>query len=398
MNLQLFSKIKIRTNFNLIFVFFIVFLFSNYVVLSQEKEFVVVLDAGHGGWEPGKVGLKKIKEKDITLKIVLELGKLLEKEENIKVVYTRKKDVYIGLKERGHIANKVDADLFVSIHCNSWTTNQPNGFETYVLGLHANKQNFEVAKAENSVILLEDNYKEKYKGFDPNSPESFIGLTLMQEEYLDQSIQLASIVQDNLVKDLGSKDRGVKQAGFMVLHQSYMPSILIESGFLTNSRDMALLNSESGQMKISNAIFKGVKTYIQQLTLNSVPDEKVVVNETENEPEKATENVTEAKNENEPVKVTENSVKDVYTGIEFKVQIASGSRKLETKSYNFKGLKNVERIKVGASYKYYLGNESSFSEIKKTQKLAISKGYTTAFVVAFKNGVKIPMPTILEKS
>ncbi len=379
MNSQLFYKIKVRTKFSLIFVFLIAFLFNNYSVIAQKSEFVVVLDAGHGGKDPGKVGYKKIKEKVIALNIVLGVGKLLEKEKNIKVIYTRKTDVLVGLWERGRIANKADADLFVSIHCNAHNS-QAYGSETWVLGTHANKQNFEVAKAENSVILLEENYKTNYKGFDPNSPESVIGLTLMQEEYLDQSIQLASIIQNGFTNGLKRKDRGVKQAGFVVLHQTYMPSVLIETGFLTNKKEGPYLNSSRGEQQFSESIYKGIVKYVRQLSLNTVSsDNDVVINEP-------------AKN------TTSTTSEELYNGVEFKVQIASGSRKLETKSYNFKGLKNIERIKVGKSYKYFLGKSSNYSEIKDLQKLARSKGYTSAFIVAYKNGKKISVETILKKS
>lgn len=379
MNSQLFCKIKITTKFSLFFVFFIAFLFNNYSIFAQKNEFVVVLDAGHGGKDPGKVGYKKIKEKEIALNIVLHVGKLLEKEKNIKVIYTRKTDVLVGLWERGGIANKADADLFVSVHCNAHNS-QAYGSETWVLGTHANKQNFEVAKAENLVILLEENYKMNYKGFDPSSPESVIGLTLMQEEYLDQSIQLASIIQNGFTSDLKRKNRGVKQAGFVVLYQTYMPSVLIETGFLTNKIEGPFLNSSIGQQKFSESIYKSIVKYVKQLSLNTVlVDNDDVINE--------------------PVKTTTSSVsKELYSGVEFKVQIASGSRKLETKSYNFKGLRNVERIKVGKSYKYYIGKTSNYSDIKDLQQFAKSNGYPTAFVVAFKNGKKISIETILQKS
>ena len=380
MNSLLFSKFKISTIFIRVFVLFGIILFNNNDILAQKSEFIVVLDAGHGGKDPGKVGYKSMKEKDIALKIVLEVGKMLEKSENIKVIYTRKTDVFIGLKDRGKIANKADADLFVSVHCNAHTSNA-YGAETWVLGTHANKQNFEVAKAENSVIELEDNYKVNYKGFDPNSPESIIGLTLMQEEYLDQSIQLASIIQNEFTTKLKRKDRGVKQAGFVVLHQTYMPSILIETGFITNSKEGLFLNSKLGQQKFSEAIYNGIKKYINELTLNTVKSNAIT------EVVSATTNSTEINNEVE-------NFKDVI----FKVQIASGSRKLETKSYNFKGLKNVDRVKVGNSYKYYLGNTSNYSEIEEFKKIAKSKGYKTAFIVAFKNGKKISVEEVLKKS
>ena len=375
-----FSKIKTSTKTKLLLVVFLTFFYNSFLVFSQQKIYTVVLDAGHGGGDPGKVGLKHTKEKDVTLKIVLQIGELLAAEKNIKVIYTRKKDVSVGLWERGRIANKADADLFVSVHCNSWHTKSPNGIETYVLGLHANARNFAVAKAENEVILLEDNHQEKYKGFDPKSPESVIGLTLMQEEYLDQSIQLAAIVQNNLVKDLRRRNRGVKQAGFVVLHQTYMPSILIETGFLTNPKDILQLNSKAGQLKTAEAIFKGIKTYIHQLTLNTVPTNVV------------------AEKPNSQKKSPKKTVINARENIKFKVQIASGARKLTVQSYNFKGLKGVERVKVGRGYKYYLGNTSSYTSIVKKLKKAKRKGYSSAFIVAFKNGKKVSVTAALKKS
>jgi N-acetylmuramoyl-L-alanine amidase len=216
-------------------VFLFGMLIGSFQHTQAQKKYTVVLDAGHGGKDPGKVGYKKIQEKDIVLDLVLKVGNILSKKSNIKVIYTREKDVFIGLSQRGRIANKANADLFVSIHCNAHHTDA-EGAETWVLGTHANSKNFEVAKIENSVILLEDNYKVDYKGFDPNSPESLIGLTLMQEEYLDQSIAMASLIQDEFTNELNRVNRGVKQAGFVVLHQTYMPSILIEAGFLPTKK------------------------------------------------------------------------------------------------------------------------------------------------------------------
>jgi len=378
MNLQLFSKIKITTKFSLILVFLIIFFSNSYTVFSQKKDFIVVLDAGHGGKDPGKVGYKKSIEKKIALNIVLQVGKLLEKQPGVKVVYTRKTDIFVDLWERGRIANKADANLFVSIHCNAHNS-QAYGTETWVLGTHANQQNFEVAKAENSVILLEDDYKINYKGFDPNSPESVIGLTLMQEEYLDQSIQLASLMQEGFTNGLKRRNRGVKQAGFVVLHQTYMPSILIETGFITNKIEGPYLNSKTGQQKFAESIYKNIFKYIQQLNLNTVLTDVV-------------------QNEIDIKKRTPKTVETTYKNVKFKVQIAAGSRKLETKSYNFKGLKNVERVKNGKTYRYYFGRTSDYSKIKELQKLAISKGYKSSFIVAFKNGKKIAIDNLLKKN
>ena len=272
----------------------LLFLFQ--VQIYGQTDFKVVLDAGHGGKDPGRPA-KNYSEKDIAFSIVLQLGKKLDAIDDIEVIYTRDKDVFVDLKERGRIANEADADLFVSVHCNAFHT-QADGTETYVLGLHANKQNFEVAKHENSVIFLEDNYEEKYEGFDPNSPEAVIGMTLMQEDFLDQSLFLASNIQNNFREDLKRTDRGVKQAGFVVLHQTYMPSVLIETGFITNNSEGAFLNSNSGQDKVSGAIFNAIKAYKKNL------DENLVIEE-------------------EPIAVVSAPSK-VYPGIDFKVHISSG--------------------------------------------------------------------------
>ena len=220
---------------HIIWIFFLLFMANSTALLYAQSNFKVVLDAGHGGKDPGKHS-GKYYEKDIALKIVLLLGTQLEKKDNIDVIYTRKEDVFVDLLERGDIANNADANLFVSIHCNAHNT-QAYGTETYALGVHANERNFEVAKQENAVIFLEDDYLDKYEGFDPNSPEAVIGLTLMQEEFLDQSLLVASYVQNNFRDHLNRTDRGVKQAGFVVLFQTSMPSILVETGFITNVKE-----------------------------------------------------------------------------------------------------------------------------------------------------------------
>jgi N-acetylmuramoyl-L-alanine amidase len=375
-----FYKIKITTKIVLFILLFTVFLFHNTNTFAQKKDFVVVLDAGHGGKDPGKVGYRNIKEKNVALKIVLQIGKLLENEKNVKVIYTRKKDVFVDLWERGSIANRANADLFVSIHCNAHNS-QAYGVETWVLGTHANKQNFEVAKTENSVILLEENYEDKYKGFDPNKPESIIGITLMQEEYLDQSIQLASIIQKRFKNELKRKDRGVKQAGFVVLYQTYMPSVLVETGFITNKIEGPFLNSNGGSKKIATSIYKDIMQYKKQLALNSVVEKDL-----------------SKKIDKKPVKKVSSQQSNIKSNIIYKVQIAAGARKLTTKSYNFKGIKNVERVKFGSIYRYFIGNTSNYKRIKQKQKYAKIKGYKSAFIVAFKDGKRIPLEKVLGKS
>ena len=349
-------------------------------MFAQKKTYIVVIDAGHGGKDPGGVS-NGYKEKDVALSVSLLLGKQLSKSEEIKVVYTRKKDVFLDLWRRGKIANKAKADLFVSIHCNTVNDSRPYGTETFVLGLHESARNLEVAKKENAVILLEDNYKERYKGFDPNSPESIVGLTLMQEENLDKSFAIASEVQKNFRTNLKRRDRGVKQAGFVVLHQTYMPSILVELGFLSNKREGRYLNSKKGQNEMAGSIAKAIEKYFNQLRLNTVSTDDVVVVDKEPDTAKKDDNTTE-------VSVKDNTL--------FKIQIASSKKRIRTKSYNFKGLKNVERVKVGKYYKYYYGHSSDYQETKKAFAKAKKKGYSSAFIVAFKNGEKVPLAQALK--
>ena len=363
-------------------IFFIVFLFfvtKSYSMVKNsknpDKPFIVVLDAGHGGHDPGTLG-NGSREKDIVLKIVLEIGRILERQPDFKVIDTRKTDVFVKLHERAPIANRADADLFVSVHCDAFTNNA-FGAGTFVLGLHKSKANFEVAKRENEVIFLEDDYEENYEGFDPNSPESLIGMTLMQEEYLDQSILLASLIQNNFSKNLNRKDRSVKQAGFMVLYKSYMPSVLIEAGFLTNKEEGAYLNSTKGQKEIANEIAKGIISYKKSLSVTN---------------EIYQDSLNQLNNINSQNKSP--SEKN-YNGVEFRVQIAASSKKLETKSYNFNGLKNIERKKEGKLFKYYYGSTFDYDEILKLKIDALEKGYNSCYIVAFKDGKKLKLSDVL---
>ena len=245
----------------------------------------VVIDAGHGGKDPGNLGTGryKAKEKDIALDVALRVGGYIEKQfPEIKVIYTRSTDIFIGLDERAEIANKAKADLFLSIHCNAFPNPESNGVETFVLGLHRNKENLQVAMKENSAIFLEEDYKTKYEGFDPNSAESIIALTIMQSAYLQQSLTISSYIQEQFKNRVGRKDRGVKQAGFLVLRKTTMPSILIELGFLTNAAEEDFLNSENGKAYMSSAIFRGFKDY-KDMVEDPLPEGYVApVSESEN--------------------------------------------------------------------------------------------------------------------
>jgi len=394
---------------------------------AQQKTFTIVLDAGHGGRDPGNLGTQRYKkhEKDIALEVTLKLGKILKQNiKGIKIIYTRKTDVYPDLWKRAEIANKANADLFMSIHCNSFKSNT-YGTETYVLGLNRNKTNLDVAKRENDVILLEKDHEKHYQ-YDPNSPESIIGLTLMQEDYLDKSIELAHLVQNSFAKYAIRHNRGVKQAGLIVLHQTFMPSVLVEVGFLTNRREEDYLNSKSGQFKIANAIARAIKKYIthteqNEVTINdNIPlknnlknEPKVVVN-TKNKPAVIHKkpNITVKKAAKKPVIIADakklikkgpklafnkKSKKKTISKVDFnkkhiivyKVQIASSVKKIDTNFKNFKGVIGIKRAKFGSLYKYYFGVSDSYSIIKQLKIKARKIGFKGAFVVAFKNGKRI---------
>ncbi len=341
-----------------------------------QKPFVVVLDAGHGGRDPGNTG-NGFKEKDIVLDVTLQVGKLLEKEPGIKVIYTRKTDVFIELDERGPIANEADADIFVSIHCNSHHT-QAYGAETFVMGVDKSGKNLETAKRENEVIFLEDNYEERYAGFDPNSPESLIGLTLMQEEYLDQSIMLAGLIQNNMVNNLKRKDRSVKSAPFWVLHHSYMPSVLVELGFLTHNSEGKYVNSKKGRKEMAKEIANGIIAYKKNIALATSDFQNPVITEEEIE-----EAIVEAEEK-------------IYDGVTFKVQLAASSKKLATKAYNFKGLSEISRNEEDGLYKYYYGETSDYNKIQLMKTYAREKGYSGSYVVAFIDGKKVRLSEILK--
>jgi len=354
--------------------------FSSFDVKNKAPKrsdmFVVVLDAGHGGKDPGNLG-NGYREKDIALNVVLKIGEELEKNPNIKVVYTRKTDVFVDLFDRGKIANKANADLFVSVHCNAHRS-QAYGTETFVLGIHKNQTNFEVAKKENAVIFMESDHESKYAGFDPNSPESAISIILGQEEYLDQSILLASLIQDNFTNKLKRTNRKVKQAGLIVLHQTVMPSVLVELGFLTNNAEGAYLNSKKGQNEMALSVADAILKYKKAVDLNVEGGALISEHlEDHDEPEVMTPLV-------------------VNSDIAFKVQIAASSRDLNTKPQNFKGLQGVTKEKEDGLYKYYYGLTSDYNVVRKLEEEAKRKGYTSCFIVAFNKGQKIPLSDALK--
>ena len=445
--------------------------------------FTVVLDAGHGGHDPGNLGNGYL-EKNIALNIVLQAGKALEETPDVRVVYTRKDDSFVDLFKRGEIANKAKADLFVSVHCDSHSSDA-HGAGTFVLGLHANQQNFEVAKKENSVIYLEDNYEVRYADYDINSPESVIGLTIMQEEFLEQSILLGKLMQDRFTKNLSRRDRKVKQAGFIVLHQTFMPSVLVETGFLTNKNEGKYLSSKKGQQEMGRAIADAILEYRKiirpepavaegstpaetrtaepetstpppakpasekpaetaldpptdsSLKIDKLPeaDSQAAGAATQTEIEKAATQTGETTRKQEspigetvgqaelpPAQATvqpdkpktaqarpatekpvENKASleaeaaaDNETGIIFKVQLMAISKEIPLTPANFRGLGTLSREPVNNMYRILYGNTPSYEQAKILQAGARQKGYDKAYIVAYRDGERIPVERALQ--
>lgn len=338
---------------------------------SKNDKFIVVLDAGHGGKDPGN-SYHGFVEKEIALKTTLLVGELLEKEKGFEVIYTRKSDTFIELSNRPKVANKAKADLFVSIHCNSVSNHGPEGTETFVMGLDRSDMNLEVAKKENSVILLEDDYKQTYKGFDPKKPESMIGRVIAQEENLYNSINLASTIQDNFTFNLNRKSRGVKQQPLWVLDAAVMPGVLIELGFLSNKAEGEFLNSSEGQNKMAKQIAQAIIKYKKEYFNETFLEEKPLVTE-------------KSKNQNieQVVSIAENSTNN--QGL-YRVQLFATSKKRNVNSSDFKGLKNISFTFENNLYKYYYGNTSNADEVKKMCQEAKDNGFSDAFIVTFAEG------------
>ena len=366
------------------------FLLFSTVVFSQSNSFKITLDAGHGAHDYGAVYEGRI-EKNIALAIVLKVGKMLEATPQLQVNYTRKTDVFIDLIERANIANRFNANIFVSIHCNANRNTAADGTETYVMGLSKVASNLEAAKKENSVITLEKDYKQKYEGFDPNSPETMIGMTLMQEEYLDNSIALASKIEDAFA-DLGKKIRGggVKQAPFMVLHKAYMPRVLIEVGFISNIIEGNRLNSEEGQDEIAIAIAGAIISYKKEyFGADDVPQTGELPSQIAAEKEAEEKVAATEKVAVRAVDPIENKNLVVNSKIIFKVQLLATQKSLDKSSKNFKGLNNVSSVFENNFFKYMYGETTNYEEAKKLLQEAKSNGFNTAYLIALKDGQKI---------
>ncbi len=371
---------------------------SNSILAQDKSDFfgvkVVCIDAGHGGKDGGCLGSNS-KEKDVALAIALKLGKHIEENfKDVKVVYTRKTDVFIELNERAKIANRAKADLFICIHANAADSKTALGTETFVMGLHKSEANLRVAKRENSSILLEEDYKTKYSDFDPNSPESYIVLTMRQNAFVEQSLNLAAKIQKQFTERVGRKNRGVKQAGFLVLHQTSMPSVLIETGFLTNKEEEKFLTSNIGQDYMASAVFRAFKSYKKEI------EDKQEVEKEEEKTKKEFAPIVEEKVKpaNSRKNKKKNKNKDVFVekGVVFKVQIATSSKRLELKPENFNGVENVGIYEAGGLYRYTVGKERNMAEANTLQLQLRAKGFKDAFIIAFSDGERVSVSSALK--
>lgn len=338
----------------------------------------IVIDPGHGGSDPGTLG-SRTREKDIALSIALKLGNFIRNNyPDVEVIFTRKDDKFVALDERTTIANASKADLFISIHCNSNPSKSPYGTETYVLGLHKSEDNLDVAMRENAVITYEQDYSSKYEGYDPKSTESYIIFTLMQNAHLDQSLRFANLVETEFREHTSRHDRGVKQAGFLVLWKSSMPSVLIETGFLSNIKEEAFLATESGQELIASSIFKAFGDYKKNIDSQSLMSSRIQFTK-----EKDTSNLRLNEQNNQ-------------AEIIFKVQITSSRKKIPVTSKIFKDIKGVDEIGFDGIYKYTVGSKKKYTEIIEYCQ-QIRKQFPDAFIIAVKGNKIIPLDIALKE-
>ena len=384
---------------------------------AAAKDFVVVIDAGHGGHDSGAVG-KTAKEKNINLKVALKLGKLIEgKCNDVKVIYTRKTDVFVNLNRRAEIANEAKADLFISVHTNALANNHTaRGASTWTLGLARSSANLDVAKRENAVILYEDDYKTRYAGFDPNSSESYIIFEFMQDQFMSQSVHFASMIQQQFKSNSKRVDSGVHQAGFLVLRATSMPSVLVELGFISTPAEEKYLASEEGSSSMANSIFNAFLAYkteqqAREASVNNTPASKVIADDEEVKPianvkptpkasaekTESTKNIqqksTASKSESSKATSTKQPVTTKIGGNKtdapvFKIQFLTASAKLSSNDKRLKGLQSVDYYVENGTYKYTYGASTDYNAVRSKLKSVTTK-FKDAFIIAFKNDKKV---------
>jgi N-acetylmuramoyl-L-alanine amidase len=358
--------------------------------IQAQKSFTVVLDPGHGGKDPGCVGAIS-KEKAINLAVAMRLGSLIEQNHrDVQIIYTRKTDIFIPLDERANIANRYKADLFISIHVNSVRRGNASGTETYTLGLANSDENLEVAMRENSVILMEDDYLQKYEGFDPKSSESYIIFEFIQNKHMKQSISFASEIQKSFVSSK-RHNRGVRQAGLLVLRKTSMPSVLIELGFISNRTEERFMASIDGQITLAQAIYRAFDNYKKDYDrkLGNIIEKRVI---TAPQDFYADHSLTYAEkvNRKENVNASANRKKtdDRTDDIVYKVQVLTSGMKLSVKDKRFKGYDGISFYVENGIYKYTYGATPDYNQILVMHKKAV-KDFKGAFIIKMKNGKRI---------
>ena len=365
---------------------------------AQKKAFTVVIDAGHGGHDPGAMG-KLTQEKKLNLEVSQRLEQQIKLHHpDVKVVMTRKNDVFLTLQQRADIVNKNNADLFICIHTNAAENRNVTGTETFVLGVDKMQSNLDVAMRENAVMLLEDDYQTTYEGFDPNSVDSYIMFELMQDQYIDQSLNFATLVQHQFT-DIGRSDRGVRQAGFWVLHKSACPSVLIEMGFISNINEEKYLASDKGKEDITNSIYQAFEQY------KSAYDRKhgiVKASQAESKPaEVKADKPAEAKADkpaeakaDKPAEAAQPAEAEAAKPV-YKVQIFSTLKPVPAGDPTFRGLKNCQCTKDGKFYKYTYGEDADYQTILDIQQELKTK-FKDCFIVAFLGNKQIPVKEALQ--
>ena len=358
--------------------------FATAAFTPLEPSMIVVIDAGHGGKDPGNLGTGryKISEKDITLDVAKKLAGYIEKNmPDVKVILTRKDDSFPKLNTRVKIANESAADLFISIHCDAFSSPNAWGCGTYVMGMHKTKESLRVAMQENASIYKEDDYATNYDGFDPNDPDTYIALSLRQNIYLDKSLELGSLIQSQFRDRVGRKDRGVRQAGYYVISYTSMPSVLVELGFLTNNEEEDFLISDEGQTYMASALYRALRDYRGYQSSIELEEPEEVEEQVEKVKEKKTETSPEV-SETESMQIA------------FKVQIASSLIELDNSNPIFQGQQGVEVYISNGQFKYTIGNFKTAKEAHEKKRSLRESGFKGAFVAAFRNGKRIPMSEI----